>query len=159
MRKLVILGLASSILLVILPTVLPAATQSPEELYGEYITPETRSILERSELLEQEIQAARAADKARKTMALAVALLIGLIPPFAVGWRMIRGKTWKENPGGTARALGAAFAGGCVLFALNYGVILLKIKMGDTFNTSLAFLIVGALIVGSIYLLRKKGDG
>ena len=92
MRKLVILGLASSILLVILPTVLPAATQSPEELYGEYITPETRAILERSELLEQEIQAARAADKAMKTMAL-------------------------------------------------------------------AFLIVGALIVGSIYLLRKKGDG
>jgi len=43
-----------------------------------------------------------------------------------------------------------------VLFALNYGVILLKIKMGDAFNTALAFLIVGALIVGSIYLLRKK---
>ena len=59
----------------------------------------------------------------------------------------------------TARALGVALAGGCVLFALNYGVILLKIKMGDAFNTALAFLIVGALIAGSIYLLRKKGDG
>jgi LPXTG-motif cell wall-anchored protein len=46
-----------------------------------------------------------------------------------------------------------------VLFALNYGVFLLKIKMGDAFNTALAFLIVGALIAGSIYLLRKKGDG
>lgn len=79
----------------LLPTLLsslPAAAQSPEELYGEYITPEMRAILERSKQLEQEIQAARAADKARKTMAL-------------------------------------------------------------------AFLIVGALIVGSIYLLRKKGDG
>jgi len=31
--------------------------------------------------------------------------------------------------------------------------------MGDAFNTALAFLLVGALIVGSIYLLRKKGDG
>lgn len=154
-----ILGLASSILLLILPTVLPAASQSPEELYGEYITPETRAILERSKQLEQEIQAARAADKAKKTMALAVALLIGFIPPFAVGQRIIREKTWKENPGGTARALGAALAGGCVLFALNYGVILLKIKMGDAFNTALAFLIVGALIVGSIYLLRKKDSG
>lgn len=72
MRKLVILGLASSILLLILPTVLPAASQSPEELYGEYITPETRAIL---------------------------------------------------------------------------------------LTTALAFLIVGALIAGSIYLLRKKGSG
>ena len=159
MRKLVILGLASSILLLILPTVLPAVSQSWEELYGEYITPEMRAILERSAQLEQEIQAARAADKARKTMALAVALLIGFIPPFAVGRKRIREKTRKENPGGTARALGVALAGGGVLFALNYGVFLLKIKMGDSFNPALAFLIVGALIVGSIYLLRKKGDG
>ena len=159
MRKLVILGLASSILLLILPTVLPAASQSPDELYGDYITPETRAILERSAQLEQEILAARAADKARKTMALAIAVLIGLIPPFAVGRRMIREKTWKENSGGTARALGVALAGGGVLFALNYGVILLKIKMGDSFNPALAFLIVGALIAGSIFLLRKKGDG
>ena len=159
MRKLVILGLASSILLLILPTVLQATAQSPEELYGEYITPETRAILERSAQLEQEIQAARAADKAKKTMALAVALVIGLIPLFVVCRRMIRGKTWKENPRGTARALGVALAGGGVLFGLNYGVFLLKIKMGDAFNTALAFLIVGALIAGSIFLLRKKGDG
>ena len=68
MRKLVILGLASSILLLILPTVLPAASQSPEELYGEYITPETRAILDRSAQLEQEIQAARSADKDMKTV-------------------------------------------------------------------------------------------
>lgn len=154
-----ILGLASSILLLILPAVLPAASQSPEELYGEYITPETRAILERSAQLEQEIQAARTADKARKTMALAIAVLIGLIPPFAVGRRIIREKTWKENPRGTARALVVALAGGCVLFALNYGIILLKIKMGDAFNTALAFLIVGSLVAGSIFLLRKKGDG
>lgn len=43
--------------------------------------------------------------------------------------------------------------------SLNYGVFLLKIKMGDAFNTALAFLIVGALITWSIYLLRKKGSG
>ena len=151
--------MTSSLLLLTLLAAWPAAAQSPEELYGEYITPETRAILERSAQLEQEIQAARSSDKARKTTALAIAVLIGLIPPFAVGRRMIRGKTWKENPGGTARALGVALAGGCVLFALNYGVILLKIKMGDAFNTALAFLIVGALVAGSIFLLRKKGDG
>lgn len=146
-------------LLLTLLSSLPAAAQSPEELYGEYITPETRAILERSKQLEQETQAARTADKARKTTALAIAVLIGLIPPFAVGRRMIRGKTWKENPEGTALALVVALAGGCVLFALNYGVFLLKIKMGDAFNTALAFLIVGALIAGSIFLLRKKGHG
>lgn len=149
----------SSLLLLTLLATWTATAQSPEELYGDYITPETRAILERSAQLEQEIQAARAADKARKTMALAIAVFIGLIPPFAVGRRIIRGKTWKENPEGTARALVVALAGGCVLFALNYGVILLKIKMGDAFNTALAFLIVGALIAGSIFLLRKKGDG
>ena len=159
MRKSLIIKLASSVLLLTPPSVLPVAAQSPEELYGKYITPETRAILERSAQLEQEIQAARTADKARKTMALAIAVLIGLIPPFAVGRRIIREKTWKENPRGTARALGAALAGGFVLFALNYGVFLLKIKMGDAFNTALAFLIVGALIAGSIYLLRKKGNG
>jgi len=149
MRKSLIIKLASSVLLLTPPSVLPVAAQSPE----------TRAILERSAQLEQEIQAARAADKARKTMALAVALLFGFIPPFVVGRRIIREKTWKENPEGTARALVVALAGGCVLFALNYGVFLLKIKMGDAFNTALAFLIVGALIVGSIYLLRKKGSG
>ena len=159
MRKLLIIKLASSVLLLTPPTVLPVAAQSPDELYGDYITPETRAILERSAQLEQEIQAARADDKAKKTLALSVAILIGLIPIIAVARRILREKTWKENPGGAARALGVALAGGCVLFALNYGVILLKIKMGDAFNTALAFLIVGALIAGSIYLLRKKGDG
>ena len=46
-------------------------------------------------------------------------------------------------------------AGGVVLFGFNYGIFLLKIKMGDAFNTALAFLIVAALIAGSIYLLKK----
>lgn len=42
--------------------------------------------------------------------------------------------------------------------ALNYGIFLLKIRMGNAFNITLAFLLVAAMIVGSIYLLNKKDD-
>lgn len=133
--------------------------QSPEELYEEYITPETRAVLERFEQAEREVQAAEAAARARKTLMLAVAVLIGLIPVVVTGRRILKEKTWKDNPGGTVRALGVALAGGVVLFGLNYGVLYLKLKYGDGFNTTLAFLIVAGLVAGSIYLLNKKGDG
>ena len=136
-----------------------AGAQSPEELYEEYITPETQAVLERFEQAEREVQAAEAAARARKTLMLAVAVLIGLIPVVVTGRRVLREKTWKDNPGGTVRALGVALAGGVVLFGLNYGVLYLKLKYGDGFNTTLAFLIVAGLVAGSIYLLNKKGDG
>ena len=69
------------------------------------------------------------------------------------------------DAGGTVRRLhhtgdtrhpGTGPGGGVCLFALNYGIFLLKIRMGDAFNSALAFLLVSALIAGSIYLLRKK---
>ena len=132
-----------------------AAAQSPEELYQEYMTPETRAIMERFEESERRAQEAQAAERGKKTLALVGSILIGLIPLGAIGRRIFREKSWENNPSGTAKAIGIGLAGGAVLFALNYGVFLLKIKMGDAFNTALAFLIVGALIVGSIYLLRK----
>lgn len=136
-----------------------AGAQSPEELYEEYITPETRAVLERFEQAEREVQAAEAAARARKTLMLAVAVLIGLIPVVVTGRRVLREKTWKDNPSGTFRAVMVALAGGVVLFGLNYGVLYLKLKYGDGFNTTLAFLIVAGLVAGSIYLLNKKGDG
>lgn len=132
-----------------------AAAQTPEEMYQEYMTPETRAIMERFEEAERRAQEAEAAARGKKMLALAGAVLIGLIPLGVIGRRIIQEKSWKENPSGTAKAIGTGIAGGLVLFALNYGVFLLKIKMGDAFHTSLAFLLVGALIVGSIYLLRK----
>ena len=133
-----------------------AAAQTPEELYADYITPETRAILERAREAERRAQEAEAAAKAQKTLALCGAILIGLVPLCVIGRRILREKTWKDNPGGTARALVAALAGGIVLFGLNYGVLYLKYKYGDAFNTVLAFLIVAGLIVGCIYLLRGK---
>ena len=132
-----------------------ASAQSPEELYQEYITPETRAILERYEEAERRAHEAEARARGQRALALAGAILIGLIPLGAIGRRIIREKSWKENLSGTAKAIGIGIVGGLVLCALNYGVFLMKIRMGDAFNTTLAFLIVGALIVGSIYLLRK----
>ena len=51
-----------------------------------------------------------------------------------------------------------ALLGGGVLFALNYTVFLLKIRLGDAFNTGFAFLAVAALLAAALYLLngRKK---
>lgn len=141
---------------ILLLAAIPAAAQSPEELYGEFMTPETRAIMERFEEAERRSREAEAAAKARKTLALSVAILIGLIPLGVIGRRILREKSWKENPSGTARAIGIGLAGGAVLFGLNYGVFLLKMRYGDAFNTTLAFLLVAAMIAGSIYLLQKK---
>ncbi|MBR0244887.1 MAG: hypothetical protein IJQ61_00240 [Bacteroidales bacterium] len=136
-----------------------AAAQTPEELYEIYSTPETRAIMERFEEAERRSQEAEVAAHAQKMLILGVAILIGLIPVVENGRRILKEKTWKDNPGGTVRALGVALAGGVVLFGLNYGVLYLKLKYGDGFNTTLAFLIVAGLVAGSIYLLNKKGDG
>ncbi len=136
-----------------------AAAQTPEELYEIYSTPETRAIMERFEEAERRSQEAEAAAHAQKMLILGMAILIGLIPVVENGRRILKEKTWKDNPGGTVRALGVALAGGVVLFGLNYGVLYLKLKYGDGFNTTLAFLIVAGLVAGSIYLLNKKGDG
>ncbi len=151
--------LTSSLLLLILLAAWPAAAQNPEELYGEYMTPETRAVLERFEEAERLAQEAQAAARARKTLLLALAGVIGLVPLTVIGRKILKDKTWKDNPGGTVRALGVALAGGVALFGLNYGVLYLKLKYGDGFNTTLAFLIVAGLVAGSIYLLNKKRDG
>lgn len=150
--------LTSSLLLLTFGAAWPAAAQTPEELYGEYMTPVTRAVLERFEEAERLAQEAQEAARARKTLLLALAGVIGLVPVAVTGRRVLRGKTWKENPSGTVRALCVSLLGGAVLFALNYGIFLLKIKMGDAFNTTLAFLLVAAMIAGSIFLLRKKTD-
>lgn len=148
--------MTSSLLLLTLLVTWTATAQSPEELYGEYITPETRAIMERFEQAERRAQEAEAADSARKTLALAASILIGLIPLGAIGRRILKEKTWKENPSGATKAICIGLAGGALLFSLNYGVFFLKIKMGDAFNTGLAFLLVAAMIAGSVFLLKKN---
>lgn len=143
-------------LLILLLLACAARAQTPEELYEAYSTPETRAVLERFEEAERRSQEAEAAAKARRTLALGGAILIGLIPLGYIGREIIRKKSWRDNPGGTVRALGVGLAGGVVLFGLNYGIFLLKIKMGDAFHIALAFLIVAALVAGAIYFMKKK---
>ena len=133
-----------------------AAAQTPEELYQEYITPETQAILDRFEEAERHAQEAEEAARARKTLALAAAILIGLVPVGVTGRNIVQKKSWRDNRAGTLQALGVSLLGGVVLFALNYSLVLLKIRMGNAFNTAFVFLIVAVLIAGSIYLYRKK---
>ena len=145
-------------LLLALLLAFPLQSISPEEMYGEYITPETRELLDRFDRLEEEIRENEEASRQRNNLALAGAILIGLIPVVVVGGKAIRGKTWRTNPGGTVKGMVIALLGGGVLFALNYTVFLLKIRLGDAFNTGFAFLAVAALLAAALYLLngRKK---
>ena len=59
--------------------------------------------MERYEEAERRAKEAEAAAQGRKTLALAGAVLIGLIPLGSIGRRIIQEKSWKENPSGTAR--------------------------------------------------------
>ena len=159
MRKLLNAVWMSSLLLLTFLAAWPADAQSPEELYEEYITPETRAIMERFEQAEREAQEAEALARARRMLILAMSVLIGLIPVTVNGRKILKEKTWKDNPSGTVSALLISVAGGVVLFGLNYGVLYLKFRYGDAFNTMMAFLLVAGLIAGGVYLLKKKGDG
>lgn len=146
-------------MIAILLFLLLQAAPSPDKLYEEYLTPETRATLERFDRLEQDLREAEEAARAKRTLALVFSIAIGLIPPVYLSRQAIREQTWKDNPAGTAKGLAIGLMGGAVLFALNYGVFLLKIRMGDGFNTALAFLLVAAMIAGALYLIQKKGDG
>ena len=137
--------------------IVPLQTGSVEELYEAYATPETQAILERQEQMLQEVEAAEAASQSQKNFILVISIVIGLIPLVVIGRQVIRKKTWKDNPSGTARGLGVALLGGAVLFGLNYGILYLKLTMGSAFNTALAFLLVAGILAGAVWLLSKKG--
>ena len=129
---------------------------SPEDMYQEYITPETRALLDEYDRAMEQTREAEEAARTRRTLALVFSLAVGLIPVVHIGRRAIRQKSWRQNPDGTARALGVALLGGVVLFGLNYGIFLLRLKLGDAFPLAFAFLAVAALIALAILLLRKK---
>ncbi len=129
--------------------------QSTTELYEQYLTPEGQALIEQSEQLSEQIAQGEAKERESKTRILIISLIIALIPAVYIGKDIVAGKTWQSNPDGTRRAVGTALAGGLVLFALNYGILYLKHRMGDSFNTALAFLLVAALLAFALHLLKK----
>ena len=147
MRTQLIIALAA------LFTVLPAAAQT--DMYDEYINPETRAIMERFEEAERHAQEAQAAEDAKRTLALVACILIGLVPLFYIGREIVKKQAWKDNPGGTAKAIGVGIAGGAVMFGLTYGVFLMKMKAGDSFNIIFALVFIAAILGGALYILKK----
>ena len=127
---------------------------SLEEMYGateEYYALQAQM----DQILESEQRSGEERQRGR-TLVLIVSIVAALVPLGYLTPKIIREKTWKTNPGGTVRAIFVGLAGGVVLFAFNFGIFTLKEKYGQGFNIVLAYLLVAALIVGVIYLLRKK---
>lgn len=134
-------------------SVVSAAAQT--EMYDEYITPETRAILERYEEVERHAQEAEAAAAAKRRLVLVGSILVGLVPLVYIGKSILRKRSWMDNPGGTVKAIAVGLIGGAVIFGITYGAILMKIRMGSSFNILFALLLIAALLGGALYVLRK----
>ena len=133
------------------------ATPTPEDMYGQYDKDgKYRDMQEQVDQMNQKVAEAEQVKAEKQSMALWFSILIGLIPLGYIGKQVVSGRTWQNDPGGTVRALAIGLAGGALLFALNYGIFLLKIKYGSQFNSVLAAALVLFLVIGSIYVLRKK---
>ncbi len=133
------------------------ASPTPEEMYGSL--DKDGKYRQMQEQVDQMIQKSEQAAKdkaAKQQLALWVALAIGFIPLCAIGKQVFSKRTWKDNPGGTRKALAIGLTGTALLFGLNYGIFLLKIEYGGRFNTALAVALVLLLTIGAIYVARKK---
>lgn len=130
---------------------------SPEDMYGEYDKDgKYRDMQEQVDQMIQKQEEAEQEKSSKQSIALCFSILVGLIPLGYISRQVISGRTWESNPGGTLRALFVGLAGSALLFALNYGVLWLKIEYGSQFNTVFVVAILLFLIGGSIYVLRKR---
>ena len=129
------------------------ATPTPEEMYGSYDKDgKYRAMQEQVDQINQQ----SAKNQKEKSTVMWIAIIIGLIPLGYIGKQIIQEKTWKSNPKRTFQAIAMGLAGGALLFALDYGIFMLKIEYGTRFNTVLVVAFVLFLIIGSIYVLKKK---
>lgn len=130
---------------------------SPEEMYGMYDKDgKYRKMTEQVEQVRQRTAEAEKEEHNKKTLVLAVSLLIGLIPVAVVGRNIVRKQAWKTNPKGTKEALVIAFAGGAALFAFNYGWFYLRILHEEIFKFVLFVGFLLLLIGIGVYVARKK---
>ena len=111
---------------------------------------------EQVEQVRQRTAEAEKEEHNKKTLVLAVSLLIGLIPVAVVGRNIVRKQAWKTNPKGTKEALVIAFAGGAALFAFNYGWFYLRIMHEEIFKFVLFVGFLLLLIGIGVYVARKK---
>ena len=135
-----------------------AAQLSKEEedlmrAYGasdEYIEMQRKmqDILDKSEEAKQK-------EQNTKTIMLVLALAVAAVPLVVIGKKIIDHPEVRTVKG-VASALGVALLGGAVLFGINYGWMLLRLKHGDALNFPFALIITLALAAGAIFLLNKK---
>jgi len=126
-------------------------------MYGMYDKDgKYRKMTEQVEQVRQRTAEAEKEEHNKKTLVLAVSLLIGLIPVAVVGRNIVRKQAWKTNPKGTKEALVIAFAGGAALFAFNYGWFYLRILHEEIFKFVLFVGFLLLLIGIGVYVVRKK---
>ena len=128
-----------------------SATRAMLEQYGaseEYLSMQ-------DQMLEIENQSDRAAQKENQTrlVILGISLLVALWPVIS-GIRMLS-QTENKTRGGVIASIGILLAGAGVLFALNYGTLMLRHKEPALFNLLFALIFVVAIIVVAIFMLRK----
>lgn len=129
---------------------------SVEEMYGAYDKDgKYRAVQEQVDQVVRQVEAAEKEKAEKRRMALWIALAVAVVPLGVIGKQIIGQRTWENNPKGTCQALAIGLASAVVLFALNYGIFLLKMEYGSTFNTALVVVLVVSLVIGAIYVVRK----
>lgn len=128
-----------------------SATRAMLEMYGaseEYLAMQDKmdEIVEQSEQAEQ-------SERRTRLFIIGISSLVALWPVVS-GIRMFS-RAENKTRGGMLAAIGVLLAGAGVLFAFNYGTLMLRHKEPHLFNLILAFGIVIAIVVLAMLMLRK----
>lgn len=128
-----------------------SATRAMLEMYGaseEYLAMQDKmdEIVEQSEQAEQ-------SERRTRLFIIGISSLVALWPVVS-GIRTFS-KVENKTRGGMLVAIGILLLGAGVLFAFNYGTLMLRHKEPHLFNLILAFGIVIAIIVLAVLMLRK----
>ncbi|MCR5003050.1 MAG: hypothetical protein K5984_01635 [Bacteroidales bacterium] len=131
------------------------AKEQPSDLYNEYITPETSAVLKQFQELEERLEAEAEEEKARNIFAIAVSLVISLVPLISILSISIKMRAWENNPTGFRQAIGISVLAGVAMFAFNYCLFWMRHRMGDELNFIVALLFVIGLTGVCLHYLHK----